>query len=72
MRFLAGSLQARVTGDLDPGYGSTSKMLAESAACLALDPVEAQGGFHTPASAMGNLLIDRLQRNAGVTFSSYR
>jgi short subunit dehydrogenase-like uncharacterized protein len=71
MRFLAGSLQARVTGNLDPGYGSTSKMLAESAVCLALDPIKAQGGFHTPASAMGDLLIDRLQLNAGVTFSFY-
>ncbi len=70
MRFLADPVLVRVTGDRDPGYGSTSKMLAESAVCLALDPIEAQGGFHTPASAMGPLLIDRLQRNAGLTFSS--
>ena len=68
MRFLSDTLEVRVGGDLDPGYGSTSKMLAESAVCLALDPIEAEGGFHTPASAMGDSLIDRLQRNAGVNF----
>jgi short subunit dehydrogenase-like uncharacterized protein len=61
-------LRARLKGDRDPGYGSTSKMLAESAVCLALDPMEAGGGFHTPASAMGEALIDRLQKHAGVTF----
>ncbi|MBD3868267.1 MAG: saccharopine dehydrogenase NADP-binding domain-containing protein [Acidobacteria bacterium] len=68
MRFLGGSSGARVTGDMDPGYGSTSKMLAESAVCLALDQLTVGGGFHTPASAMGNILIERLQKNAGVTF----
>jgi short subunit dehydrogenase-like uncharacterized protein len=61
-------LRARLRGDRDPGYGSTSKMLGESAVCLALDPLEVGGGFHTPASAMGELLIDRLQKHAGVTF----
>ena len=61
-------LRARVTGDRDPGYGSTSKMLGESAACLALDDIELQGGFWTPASAMGDALLQRLQRNAGLTF----
>jgi short subunit dehydrogenase-like uncharacterized protein len=61
-------LRARLRGDRDPGYGSTSKMLGESAACLALDPLEVGGGFHTPASAMGELLVDRLQKHAGVSF----
>jgi saccharopine dehydrogenase (NAD+, L-glutamate forming) len=62
---------ARVTGDADPGYGSTSKMLAESAVCLALqdDMLEVEGGFWTPASAMGDYLLQRLQKNAGLTFS---
>jgi short subunit dehydrogenase-like uncharacterized protein len=64
----ADPLRARLRGDRDPGYGSTAKMLGESAVCLALDPLEASGGFHTPASAMGQALIDRLQKNAGVTF----
>jgi short subunit dehydrogenase-like uncharacterized protein len=62
------SLRARVTGDRDPGYGSTAKMLGESAACLALDELPAGGGFHTPASAMGDPLLARLQEHAGLTF----
>ena len=63
-------LHARVSGDADPGYGSTSKMLAESAVCLALDGAKLQvgGGFWTPSSAMGNLLLSRLQKNAGLKF----
>ena len=59
--------RARLTGDRDPGYGSTTKMLAESAVCLARDPLASQGGIHTPASAMGDTLLDRLRQNAGVT-----
>lgn len=62
------AISAQVNGDSDPGYGSTSKMLAESAVCLALDTLEVEGGFWTPASAMGDALLDRLQNNAGVTF----
>ena len=61
-------LRARLQGDRDPGYGSTAKMLAESAVCLAQDSLDAAGGFHTPASALGEALIDRLQKHAGVTF----
>jgi short subunit dehydrogenase-like uncharacterized protein len=62
------TLRVRVTGDMDPGYGSTSKMIAESAVCLLKNPEAASGGIWTPAAAMGSLLIDRLQRNAGLTF----
>ena len=61
------NLRARLTGDRDPGYGSTAKMLAESAVCLARDPLASQGGIHTPASAMGDTLLDRLRQHAGVT-----
>ncbi len=64
----AKDLRARVTGDKDPGYGATSKMLAESAVCLALDDLEVGGGIWTPASAMGEKLIKRLQAKAGMTF----
>jgi short subunit dehydrogenase-like uncharacterized protein len=62
--------RARVKGDMDPGYGSTSKMLAESALALVFD-VSRQttpGGCWTPASAMGEALLKRLPRHAGVTF----
>ena len=61
----------KVSGDRDPGYGSTSKMIGEAAVCLALDIEKSQtaGGFWTPASAMGAPLIARLTENAGLTFS---
>jgi len=56
----------RVKGDRDPGYGS--KMLGESAVCLARDHLDVSGGFWTPAAAMGDLLLKRLQTNAGLSF----
>ena len=62
-------LRARVTGDKDPGYGATSKMLAECAVCLALDELEVDGGIWTPAAAMGGSLLNRLQARAGMSFS---
>ncbi|WP_343861952.1 saccharopine dehydrogenase family protein [Aliiglaciecola litoralis] len=64
-------IQTKVTGDQDPGYGSTAKMLAQAAACLAQDISKSAlaGGFWTPASAMGDKLIDRLQKYAGLSFS---
>ena len=64
------AFKARVTGDRDPGYGSTAKMISEAAICLAndVDRKAVPGGLWTPASAMGTRLIDRLQRNAGLTF----
>lgn len=61
-------LRTRITGDRDPGYGSTSKMLAECAVCLAKDELEAGGGVWTPASAMGAAIFRRLVDNAGLTF----
>ncbi len=64
-------LKAKVTGDRDPGYGSTSKMLAESAICLALDKEKTPKvtGMLTPSVAMGDALLERLEQNAGLTFS---
>ena len=62
-------IRCRVTGDRDPGYGSTAKMLAQAAACLAQDvPQETAGGFWTPAALMGGALIERLEAHAGLTF----
>ena len=57
-----------VQGDRDPGYGSTSKMLAEAAMCLLVNPDLASGGLWTPAAAMGDALMARLQDHAGLTF----
>ena len=51
----------------DPGYASTSKMLGESAMCLAFDPLASQGGVQTPSTAMGGALVNRL-RAAGLEF----
>lgn len=61
-------MKTRITGDQDPGYGSTSKMLAEAAVCLAQDELDTQGGVLTPASSMGDKLLTRLRNNAGLTF----
>lgn len=60
-----------VTGDKDPGYGSTSKMLTEAGLCLARDVSreDTPGGVYTPAPAMGAKLIKRLTDNAGLTFT---
>lgn len=63
------TIRCRVTGDRDPGYGSTAKMLSQAAACLAKDvPDDVAGGFWTPATILGNMLIDRLEADAGLTF----
>jgi short subunit dehydrogenase-like uncharacterized protein len=59
---------ARVIGDMDPGYGSTAKMLAESAVCLAKDDLKESYGVLTPSTAMGELLLNRLKENAGLSF----
>ena len=63
-------VRAAVKGDMDPGYGSTAKILGESAVCLARDVSHAAtgGGCWTPASAMGEALIQRLTASAGLTF----
>lgn len=61
-------IEVAVTGDKDPGYGSTSKMIAESALCLVEDNIPSTGGIWTPASIMGRPLLKRLVKHAGLTF----
>jgi short subunit dehydrogenase-like uncharacterized protein len=61
-------VRVSVKGDRDPGYGSTSKMISESAVCLLRDVPEVPAGIWTPGAAMGNHLIKRLVDNAGLTF----
>ena len=63
------TLRVGVQGDRDPGYGSTSKMIAEAAMCLLQDAAATPGGIWTPAAAMGQPLIDRLQAHAGLHFA---
>ncbi len=59
---------ATVSGDRDPGYGSTSKMIAESALCL-VDDVQGEGGIWTPVALMAEPLKARLEANAGLSFT---
>ena len=54
---------------MDPGYGSTSKMIGETAVCLAKDILPSSSGVLTPSIAMGDAILSRLQKNAGLTFS---
>jgi short subunit dehydrogenase-like uncharacterized protein len=61
-------IHGRITGDRDPGYGSTCRMIAESGVCLALDDSAVPGGVLTPAAAMAEPLLKRLTANAGLTF----
>jgi short subunit dehydrogenase-like uncharacterized protein len=64
------SLRAAVKGDRDPGYGSTSKILAESALALIDTPrATTPGGCWSSAAAMAPALLKRLPAQAGVTFT---
>ncbi len=60
-------VETQVSGG-DPGYGETSKMLAESALCLAFDDLPATAGMVTTAVAMGPALRRRLIAN-GIDFT---
>ena len=67
-----GDVRAVVRGDRDPGYGSTSKLIAEAALCLAFDVSRetTPGGVWSPAAAMGGAVIERLHNKAGLTFEA--
>ena len=66
------TITTKVTGDRDPGYGSTAKMLAESATTLLAtnrgEKTGTPGGFWTPSTAMGHRLVAALEADAGLTF----
>jgi short subunit dehydrogenase-like uncharacterized protein len=64
----AADVTVKIRGQGDPGYGSTSRMLGEAAACLAQDKLSTSAGVLTPAAAMGEALLARLPLHAGVTF----
>jgi saccharopine dehydrogenase (NAD+, L-glutamate forming) len=74
VRFVATSGDERVLTEVsggDPGYGETAKMLAESALCIAHDPLPVAAGQVTTAVAMGDALRLRLER-AGIAFRTLR
>tara|TARA_B110000438_G_scaffold118722_1_gene115943 strand:- start:296 stop:1534 length:1239 start_codon:yes stop_codon:yes gene_type:complete len=62
-------VRVTVTGDRDPGYAATARMLAESALCMLLDreSIPNISGVLTPAAGIGNILISRL-KDHGITF----
>lgn len=64
------TLHTKLSGSQDPGYGATSKMLGEAALCLAFDISHDKvgGGFWTPATAMGDALLQRLTQFVGMRF----
>ena len=62
-------IRTLVTGDRDPGYGSTSRMVAETAICLLRGPNEIPGGIWTPGAALGESLAQHLGKHAGLTFT---
>ncbi|MEM6435264.1 MAG: saccharopine dehydrogenase NADP-binding domain-containing protein [Cyanobacteria bacterium P01_D01_bin.115] len=62
-------MRVQVTGDRDPGYGSTAKILGQAALCLAQDiPPSERGGFWTPATLLSEALVKRLEGSSGLTF----
>jgi short subunit dehydrogenase-like uncharacterized protein len=70
VRFVGEGGGRRVVSEVsggDPGYGETSKMLAESALCLAFDELPPSAGQVTTAQAMGDALLTRLE-DAGIAF----
>lgn len=64
-------IRTKVTGQGDPGYGSTSQMLGQVGACLALDTellADKEGGFWTTSTLLGDRLIERLEKDAKLKF----
>ncbi|MGE8643645.1 saccharopine dehydrogenase family protein [Acinetobacter vivianii] len=68
------TFKIKVTGDRDPGYGATGKMLGQAALSLAIDHVKEDkktgraGGFWTPATMFDDRFIQRLTKHAGIAF----
>ena len=61
-------LRLSVTGDRDPGYGSTARIIVETALCLHDHRLDIPAGIWTPGAALGLQLVERLERHAGLTF----
>lgn len=62
------TLRYGVKGRYDPGYGSTSRMLAETG--IALLSCEAEGAIATPGALLGEALVERLRAHAEITFEA--
>ena len=62
------TLHFGVKGKYDPGYGSTSRMLAETG--IALLACDKPGGVGTPGAFLGEALVDRLETHAELSFAA--
>ncbi|KRR17786.1 hypothetical protein CQ13_35665 [Bradyrhizobium retamae] len=65
-------LHTAVTGDCEPGYASTEKMISECAIGLLRDAPDTAAGIWTPGAAMQQRLINRLVEHAGLNFKVER
>ncbi len=63
-----GPIKAVMSGDRDPGYGLTSRILAETGLCLASGDAAERSGVMTPSTVMDKALIARLRDYANVTY----
>ena len=61
------SASLSVKGRYDPGYGSTSRMITESA--VALLSTDKRGGVWTPGALFEDAIVERLQDNAEIRFT---
>lgn len=61
-------VRVAVAGDRDPGYGSTARIIVETALCLHDRRSDIAPGIWTPGAALGLELVSRLERHAGLTF----
>jgi short subunit dehydrogenase-like uncharacterized protein len=62
-------IRVAVKGAGDPGYGSTSKIISETAICLLQQGADVAPGFWVPGAALKGKLVERLQMNAGLRFA---
>lgn len=63
-------IRVGVKGAGDPGYGSTSKIIAETAICLLREGSDVPPGIWVPGAALKEKLIAWLRMNAGLSFSA--
>ena len=62
-------IRVAVRGAGDPGYGSTSKIISETAICLLQQGEDVAPAFWVPGAALKGKLVERLQMHAGLTFA---